>query len=156
ALREAKRCRLDACGETPRGALALLIVLDQLSRNLHRGTSETYAADARARAVARAALARGFDQQVGPVERMFFYMPLVHSEDLADQDDAARLTDALRGELGERRMGPARSHRDVIRQFGRFPHRNAILGRTSTPDEDEYLAEPSAGFGPRDKGGHAM
>jgi uncharacterized protein (DUF924 family) len=156
ALFQAKLGRLDAWAETPHGALALLIVLDQMSRNLHRGTAETYAADAKARRVARAVLARGFDQQVGPVERMFFYLPLVHSEDLVDQDDAARLTEALRSVLGERRLGPARSHRDVIRQFGRFPHRNAILGRVSTAEEEDYLAEPGAGFGPRDKGGHAM
>jgi uncharacterized protein (DUF924 family) len=155
-LHDAKLGRLDAWAETPHGTLALLIVLDQLSRNLHRGSAETYAADAKACAVARAAIARGFDRHVGPVERIFFYLPLVHSEDLADQDDAARLTEALRGELGERRLGPAPSHRDVIRQFGRFPHRNAILGRICTPDEDAYLAEPGAGFGPRDKGGHAM
>jgi uncharacterized protein (DUF924 family) len=155
-LHDAKLGRLDPWATTPRGALALLIVLDQMSRNLHRGTAETYAADAKARAVARAAIADAFDQQVGPVERMFFYMPLVHSEDLGDQDDAARLMEPLRDEFGEHRIGPVRSHRDVIREFGRFPHRNAILGRINTADEAAYLAEPGAGFGPRDKGGHAM
>jgi len=155
-LRDAKLGRLDAWAETPRGALALLIVLDQFSRNLHRGSPETYAADARARAVTRIALARGFDQDVGPVERMFFYMPLVHSEELADQEDAAELMAALRAMTGEQRTGPSPTHHDVIREFGRFPHRNALLGRVSTPAEEAYLAVPGAGFGPRDKGGHAM
>jgi uncharacterized protein (DUF924 family)/sugar lactone lactonase YvrE len=155
-LREAKLGRLDSWADTPRGALALLIVLDQMSRNLFRGLPETYAADSKARAVAREALRRGFDQQVGPVERMFFYLPLVHSEYLADQDEATRLFKAVREELGEPSDDHGRGHRDVIRRFGRFPHRNAILGRVNTPEEDVYLAEPGAGFGPRDPGGHAM
>jgi uncharacterized protein (DUF924 family) len=156
ALRDAKLGRLDSWAESPRGTLALLILLDQMSRNLHRGSPETYAADAKARTVARAALARGFDQQVGPIERMFFYLPLVHSENLADQEDATRLFTALRKELGEHADQPAHNHRDVIHRFGRFPHRNAILGRVNTPEEDAYLAEPGAGFGPRNTGGHAM
>ena len=156
ALREAKLGRLDSWADTPRGTLALLILLDQMSRNLHRGSPETYAADSRARAVVRDALGRGFDQQVGPVERMFFYLPLVHSENLADQDDATRLFAAVREELGEPANESGRGHRDAIRQFGRFPHRNAILGRISTPAEEVYLAEPGAGFGPRDTGGHTM
>jgi uncharacterized protein (DUF924 family) len=156
ALREAKLGWLDSWAETPRGALALLILLDQMSRNLHRGSPETYAADAKARAMARAALARGFDQRVGPVERLFFYLPLVHAESLEDQDEAKRLIDAMRAELGEGANDSAHNHRDVIRRFGRFPHRNAILGRTNTPAEEAYLAEPGAGFGPRNTGGHDM
>jgi uncharacterized protein (DUF924 family) len=156
ALREAKLGRFDQWAETPRGALALLILLDQMSRNLHRGSAETYAADAKARTVTRAALVRGFDAQVDPIERMFFYLPLVHSENLADQDDAVRLFTVLRAELGEEANRSAHNHRDVIHKFGRFPHRNAILGRTNTPEEEVYLAEPGAGFGPRDTGGPAM
>ena len=156
ALRDAKLGRLDSWAETPRSTLALLILLDQMSRNLHRGSPETYAADTKARAVARQALSRGFDRQVGTVERMFFYMPLVHSENLADQDDASRLINAVLDELGEPTNEHGRGHRDVIRRFGRFPHRNAILGRVNTPEEEEYLAEPGAGFGPRDTGGSAM
>ena len=156
ALWEARQGRFDGWAETPRGALALVILLDQLSRNLHRGSPETYAADSKARTVTREALRRGFDQQVGPVERMFFYLPLVHSENLADQDDATRLFNAVREELGEPSNEHGRGHRDVIRQFGRFPHRNAILGRASTPEEEVYLAQPDAGFGPRDTGGDSM
>jgi uncharacterized protein (DUF924 family) len=156
ALRDAKLGRFDSWAETPRGALALLILLDQMSRNLHRGSPETYAADAKARAVARTALAHGFDQQVGPIERMFFYLPLVHSENLADQDDAVRLFTVLRAELGEEANRSPPNHRDVIHQFGRFPHRNAILGRANTPEEEIYLEQPGAGFGPRDTGGPDM
>ena len=156
ALREAKQGRLDSWAETPRGTLALLILLDQMSRNLYRGLPETYAADERARVIAREALRRGFDQQVGSVERMFFYLPLIHSEELADQEDATHLVSALRKETGESREAHGHSHHDVIRQFGRFPHRNAILGRVDTPEEEAYLAKPGAGFGPRDKEGDAM
>ena len=121
-----------------------------MSRNLHRGSPDSYAADAKARTVARAALARGFDQQVTPIERMFYYLPFEHSEDLADQDETVRLFQTLADVLGERAMDAAEGHRDVIRKFGRFPHRNAVLGRANTPEEEEYLAEPGAGFGPRD------
>src|SRR4051812_12539441 len=91
ALRAAKQGAFDAWAETPRGALALLILLDQLSRNLYRGSSEAFAADPHARMVARAAIARGFDQLLTPVERQFFYLPLEHSEDSADQDESVRL-----------------------------------------------------------------
>ena len=155
-LRDAKLGRLDSWAETPRGALALLIVLDQMSRNLHRGSPDSFAADAQARTVARAALARGFDRQVGPTERMFFYLPLMHSEYLADQDETVRLFDVLREQLGEPPSEQAHRHRDVIRRFGRFPHRNDVLGRVSTPAETAYLAEPGAGFGPRDVGENVM
>src|SRR5277367_1564222 len=91
----AKSGALDGWAETPRGGLALLILLDQLSRNLHRGTAEAFAADAKGRAVARAMLARGFDQALTPVERMFVYLPFEHSEDLADQDLSVLLFAAL-------------------------------------------------------------
>ena len=146
ALAAAKRGDLDDWAETPRGALALMILLDQFSRNLHRNSPEAFAADARARALARLAVARGFDQVVGPVERMFFYLPFEHSEDLADQDESVRLFAALREELGGDTLGYAERHRDVIRRFGRFPHRNAALGRGNTEAETAYLAEPGAGF----------
>src|SRR4051794_31459531 len=141
AVREARLGRLDAWADTPRGALALLILLDQMSRNLFRGSPEAFAADPQARAVARAALARGFDQQVGPVERMFFYLPFVHSEELADQDEAVRLTTALREARDEQSREHTSRRRDVIRRFGRLPHRNAVLGRVNTAEEEAYLAE---------------
>ena len=142
ALRDAKSGALEHWTATPRGTLALIILLDQFSRNLHRGSSEAFAADAKALQIARVAVAQGLDLQFGPVERLFMYLPFGHSEDLADQDEAARLFETL----DEEQSDWARRHRDVIVRFGRFPHRNAVLGRTSTPEEEAYLAEPGAGF----------
>jgi uncharacterized protein (DUF924 family) len=141
ALREAKAGQLDAWAASPRGVLALIILLDQFSRNLHRGSAEAFAADAKARGVARAAIARRLDQTLGPIERMFVYLPFEHSEDLADQDEGMRLFDTLREALGDETIRHAEEHRSTIRRFGRFPYRNAALGRTSTPDELDYLAE---------------
>ena len=140
ARREIGRTR--SLAATPRGTLALIILLDQFSRNLHRGSPEAFAADAKARQIARAAVAQGLDLQFGPVERLFLYLPFGHSEDLADQDESVRLFETL----DEEQSDWARRHRDVIVRFGRFPHRNAVLGRTSTPEEEAYLAEPGAGF----------
>ncbi len=142
----AKTGALDDWANTPRGGLALLILLDQLSRNLHRGMAEAFAADAKARAIARDMIVRGADRVLTPVERMFVYLPFEHSEDLADQDLSVRLFAALDAELSVKTGEYAVRHRDVICRFGRFPHRNAVLGRTSTSDELAYLAEPGAGF----------
>jgi uncharacterized protein (DUF924 family) len=136
----------DHWADTPLGGLALLILLDQLSRNLYRGAAEAFAADPKARAIARAMIARGFDQALTPVERMFVYLPFQHAEDLADQDLSVRLFAALDAISGGETLGYAVHHRGVIRRFGRFPHRNAALGRVSTADEVAYLAEPDAGF----------
>jgi uncharacterized protein (DUF924 family) len=142
ALRDAKSGALDHWTITPRGTLALIILLDQFSRNLHRGLSESFAADAKARHIARAAVAQGLDLQFGPVERLFLYLPLEHSEDLADQDEAVRLFETL----DEEQRDWARRHRDIIVRFGRFPRRNAALGRICTQEEEAYLAESGAGF----------
>jgi uncharacterized protein (DUF924 family) len=142
ALRDAKSGALDHWTATPRGTLALIILLDQFSRNLHRGSSESFAADAQARQIARAAVAQGLDLQFSPTERLFMYLPFGHSEDLADQDEAVRLFETL----DEEQSDWARRHRDVIVRFGRFPHRNAVLGRTSTQEEEAYLVELGAGF----------
>jgi uncharacterized protein (DUF924 family) len=127
----------------PDGALALVLLLDQIPRNIFRDTPRAYAADAVVRAVADRALARGLDRRVPEVWRRFFYMPFHHSENLADQRRSVALFGALpqnpdrRGAL--RRYG--RPYVEVIERFGRFPHRNAILGRESTPDEAAFLAE---------------
>jgi uncharacterized protein (DUF924 family) len=127
----------------PEGALALVLLLDQIPRNIFRGTPRAYATDAAARAAADRALARDFDRLVPPVWRLFFYMPFHHSEDLADQRRSVALFDALprnpdrRASL--RRYG--RPYVEVIERFGRFPHRNDILGRESTPEEIAFLAE---------------
>jgi uncharacterized protein (DUF924 family) len=146
ALRQAKTGALDHWAGTPRGALALIILLDQFPRNLHRGSPEAFAADAKARGIARAAVACGFDRQLAPVERIFVYLPFEHSEQLADQDESVRLFETLRNALGAEAVDYAYRHRDVIRRFGRFPHRNAALSRDSTEEELAYLAEPGAGF----------
>jgi len=142
ALRDAKAGAYDHWTTTPHGTLALIILLDQFSRNLHRNSPEAYAADTKARQIARAAIAAGVDQSLGPVERSFVYLPFEHSEDLADQEEAVRLFHALGGEYADY----ANHHRDVIRRFGRFPQRNAVLGRVSTQEELAYLAEPGTGF----------
>jgi uncharacterized protein (DUF924 family) len=146
ALSAAKGGTLVRWADTPRGALALVILLDQFSRNLHRGSADAFAADPLARAAAGRAITCGFDRRVGPVERIFFYLPFEHSEDLADQDESIRLFTALHAELGDDTLDYALRHREVIRRFGRFPHRNAALGRANTRDENEYLAQPGAGF----------
>jgi len=134
-------------GETAEGALALLILLDQFPRNLFRGHARAFAGDARARAVAHAAVARGFDAAVPPVLRQFFYMPFQHSEDLADQDFGLPLFAALERELpGLKILDYAERHRAIIARFGRYPHRNAALGRDSTAEETEFLRQPGSSF----------
>ena len=123
---------------TPDAALALLILLDQFPRNLYRGSAHAFATDPKARAIARAAVEAGFDRQVEPELRNFFYLPFEHSEDISDQDYSL----ALCAEAGvENDLKWARIHRDIIVRFGRFPHRNAVLGRVTTPEEQEFLDE---------------
>lgn len=117
------------------GALALLILLDQFPRNSFRDTARMFATDAQAREVARAAIEAGFDAQVEPALRAFFYLPLMHSELLADQDRSVQLNRPLADES----LRFAVMHRDIIEKFGRFPHRNAVLGRATTPDEQRFL-----------------
>ncbi|MCS6778300.1 MAG: DUF924 domain-containing protein [Geminicoccaceae bacterium] len=128
--------------EHPEGALALVLLVDQLPRNVHRGTPRAFAYDAKAREVARAALARGHHLAVPARARLFFYLPLEHSEDLADQDRAVELCRPLGGEAFEYAV----RHRAVIRRFGRFPHRNTILGRPNTAEEEAFLLEPGSSF----------
>lgn len=130
---------------TPQGTLALLILLDQFPRNLYRGSPLAFASDARARAVARAALPTA--RHLTQVECAFLFLPFEHSESLYDQDVSV----ALFATIADHPQMPtvldyAERHRAVIRRFGRFPHRNAALGRASTADEAAYLAEPGSGF----------
>ena len=127
----------------PEGALALVLLLDQIPRNIFRGTPRAYATDAAARAAADRALERGFDRLVPPVWRLFFYMPFHHSEDLPDQRRSVALFDTLPRNPDRRRSlrRYGRPYIEVIERFGRFPHRNKILGRESTPDEIDILAE---------------
>ena len=142
----AKAGELAGWQETPLGALALLVLLDQIPRNIFRNTARAYDTDAAARIAADRALARGFDKAVPAPWSLFFYMPFHHSENVDDQRRAEVLTAELRAQRkhepdpergGNRRYG--RPYLDVIAQFGRFPHRNAILGRQSTPEEISFL-----------------
>lgn len=122
--------------ERPEGALALLLLLDQIPRNIYRGSAHAFATDARARAVADRAIAAGFDQRFEPTLRCFFYLPFEHSEDAADQARAVALFEAL----GDAEfLKYAILHRDIIARFGRFPHRNAVMGRTTTAEEQAFL-----------------
>jgi uncharacterized protein (DUF924 family) len=144
---------LEAWRESPPGALALVIALDQFPRNLYRGSARAFAADAAARDVSLDAQARGFDRALSPVERWFLYLPLMHAEDRALQERAVALYEGLTAGadpgLAEALAGAAdfaRRHRDVIVRFGRFPHRNGALGRASTREEIAFLAEPGSHF----------
>jgi uncharacterized protein (DUF924 family) len=121
---------------SPAGALALLIVLDQFPRNMFRDDPRAYAADPVARTVADRAIERGFDQQVDASERLFFYLPFEHSEEMADQARCVALHRAL-GDADSLKW--AELHADIIQRFGRFPHRNSVLGRDTTPDEQAFL-----------------
>lgn len=127
---------------SPRGALALVIVLDQFPRNLFRGEARAFATDPMAREIARRMLARGWDQSMTQSERLFVYLPFEHSESLEDQDLCVELMKDFDAE--QRRY--AERHRDIIRRFGRFPHRNDSLGRQSTPAEIEFLKQPGSSF----------
>lgn len=129
---------LDGWAEGPEGALALLILLDQLPRNMFRGDPRTWATDAAALRVADQAIARGFDRTVAPDTRRFFYLPHMHAEELVTQDRSLDLNEAL-GDAEITRF--AHHHRDVIARFGRFPHRNAVLDRESTAEEVAFLRE---------------
>ena len=128
--------RLSDWEENPDGALALIITLDQFPRNMFRGDARTYAADPLARAVADRAIARGFDKKFAVPERTFFYLPFEHSENLADQERGLDLNRAT-GDADALKW--ADLHADIIRRFGRFPHRNAMLGRETTPEEQAFL-----------------
>ncbi len=117
--------------------LALLVLLDQFPRNAFRNSPRMYASDGLARKIAKAAIDKGFDREVPAELRLFMYLPLGHSEDLGDQERAVAL---MRG-LGEPNLSHAMGHRDIIKRFGRFPHRNAILGRKMKPEEQKFLDE---------------
>ncbi|RIX83186.1 DUF924 family protein [Acidovorax cavernicola] len=125
----------DAWAETPEGSLALLILLDQFPRNAFRGTSHMYATDALARHFARMANAAGYIDFIDPELRLFFCLPFSHSEDIADQD----LSVELNTRLGPAEQSHAEGHRDIIRRFGRFPHRNPLLLRETTSEEQAFL-----------------
>lgn len=131
----AARGEHDAWVETPGGALALVIALDQYPRNAFRGTARMFATDPKARVVADKAIALGYDEVVAEELRVFLYLPFEHSEELADQERSVR----LHQRLDEHYRSYAELHYDVIKRFGRFPHRNAVLGRAMRPEEQDFL-----------------
>ena len=133
---------------TPHGALARIIVLDQFTRNVHRGTPRAFAGDEQALALAVSLTQDGLDQQLPPMLRAFAYLPFEHAEDLAMQARAVDLFQRLsQPQPGfESMLDYAQRHQEVIARFGRFPHRNAILGRASTPEEVEFLRQPGSSF----------
>ncbi|TCS61615.1 DUF924 family protein [Varunaivibrio sulfuroxidans] len=142
-IERARTGALDDMYCCPEGALALILVLDQFPRNIHRGTPQAFATDAKARALAARALDDGFDRALLPMQRLFMYLPFEHSEDIQDQLRAVALIDALGA--GEQ-VDYARRHLEIIDRFGRFPHRNETLGRPSTPEERAFLKQPGSSF----------
>ncbi|MDJ0614918.1 MAG: DUF924 family protein [Rhizobiaceae bacterium] len=128
---------IDDWAETPDGALALIIILDQFSRNMFRGDAKTFAQDPKALELAKGAVTAGFDKQVREDLRLFFYLPYEHSEKISDQNESVLLMHSVGNEPDN--MKAVLEHREIIQRFGRFPHRNAVLGRHTTPAEQAYL-----------------
>ena len=153
-LEDAAHGGLDGWAGTPHGRLALVILLDQMPRNIHRGSPAAFAHDAQAAAHCIAGIESGQDHSLHPVERVFLYMPLQHAEDLGLQHRsverfeslAAEADDAWRDHFADN-AHYARLHRDIVERFGRFPHRNRVLGRESTEEELRYLAGGAPTFG---------
>lgn len=132
---------------SPRSTLALIVLTDQFPRNLFRGDARAFSSDSVALQVARNMVDAGLDAELLPVERAFVYLPFEHAEDPVMQERSVRLFTALEAHpAGPQMLDYARRHRDVIARFGRFPHRNAALGRMSTPEELDWLAQPGSGF----------
>jgi uncharacterized protein (DUF924 family) len=148
----AARGDYDAMAATPAGAVALVVLLDQFPRNLFRGTARAFATDPQARNVAVRAVDADMDRLVSPVERMFLYLPFQHSESLEDQRRSVDLFESLpataefAADKRDNAIEYARRHEAIIARFGRFPHRNAALGRSSTPEEIAFLAGPNSSF----------
>lgn len=152
-LVEATAGQFNHWADTPRGLLALLIVFDQFPHHIHRNQPQAFATDPQALALSLAALKAGEDQLLTPIERVFLYLPLEHAETNEMQDLSVSLYEKLvREAISEERalfedfLKYARQHRDVVARFGRFPHRNAILGRASTSDELVFLEQPGSRF----------
>jgi len=144
---------LDHWTGSPRGRLALILLLDQLPRVIHRGSPGAFAQDEKARRIATQGIESGADRLLRPIERVFFYLPFEHSEDPADQLRSIELYRELAATVPEKWRGSfdfyldfAIRHKKIVDRFGRFPHRNVILGRESNPEELEFLTEPGSGF----------
>lgn len=153
-VENASEAKLDHWADEPRGRLALILLLDQFRRNIYRGTSRAYDKDRAALKLCVEGAMQRKDRGLTPIQRVFFYMPLQHTESLKVQTKAVelytRLAEAVSPTLRETFLTIAQFaelHRDIIEQYGRFPHRNALLGRQNTPEEDEYLAGDAPDFG---------
>ncbi len=145
--KEAASGELDSWKEEAQSCLALIIVLDQFPRNMFRGDARMYAADELALAAARYALERAYDRELARFQRVFMYLPFEHSEELDDQRLSVELFRGLATEMGSKDLlGYAVRHLEIVERFGRFPHRNEILGRRTTPEEAEFLKEPGSSF----------
>jgi uncharacterized protein (DUF924 family) len=138
---------------TPLGRIALIIVLDQLSRHIYRGTSRAFAQDAAAQQLALEGVKENVDRELIPVQRVFFFIPFEHAEDIELQRLGVRCLDGLARTVPEAQrkdymdfLNYAQRHRNIVERFGRFPHRNAVLGRASTPEEIEFLEQPGSSF----------
>lgn len=151
----AKKGELQKWKESPKGTLAFIILLDQFSRNIYRGTPAAFSQDSIALDTAARGIAKGFDKTLHPAERVFFYMPYMHSEDIAIQEKSLQLFWGLEEEFKAfPKLSPtlsenskyAEAHHDIIKRFGRYPHRNKILGRKSTDEEFEFLKQPGSSF----------
>lgn len=139
--------KLDSWEDLPQSCLALLLLLDQFPRNIFRGTPKSFATDAKALAIANNAVAKGFDQYLLPVQRWFIYLPFEHSENIIDQQRCVDLFATLKDDPESAKpLDYALRHKAVIERFGRFPHRNKILGRETTPAEAEFLKQPGSSF----------
>ncbi|AFZ32522.1 protein of unknown function DUF924 [Gloeocapsa sp. PCC 7428] len=139
--------QLDAWQEAPRSCLALILLLDQMPRNIFRGTPQAFATDAAALAAAQHAVAQGFDRELLNVQRWFIYLPFEHSENLEHQRQCVELFASLKDDPeSASAIDYAQRHLAVIERFGRFPHRNKILNRESTPEEIEFLKQPGSSF----------
>ena len=147
-IEQALRGELDDWAATPEGALARILVLDQFTRNAFRGDRRAFAGDAQALAAASALVGSRQDERLAPLQRAFVYLPFEHAEGLAMQDEAVRLFERLVAQAPELQtmLDYAHKHRAVIERFGRFPHRNAALGRHSTAEELAFIATPGTGF----------
>jgi uncharacterized protein (DUF924 family) len=147
AYEEAAAGRLEHWKDEARSCLALIILLDQFTRNMFRGDPKTYATDDKALEAARHAVEHAYDRELTPYGRLFMYLPFEHSEDLEDQRFSVELFRGLAAEMGsEDLLDYAVRHLEIIERFGRFPHRNEILGRATTPEEAEFLRGPDSSF----------
>ena len=154
-LAAARAGERSAWAETPRGSLALVVVLDQFSRNAYRGTPEAFASDAQSLAVMEAGIAAGFDRGLNVAQRVAYYLPLMHAEDRASSDRCLALYLGLVDEAGASLQPAMRlvkeateRHHRIVQKLGRYPHRNAVLGRASTPEEEAFMKTPDSSYQP--------